>query len=373
MSDYIYGQTLIQHLEEWAPKKLAFDGDRIGCQIGTLEKPIRKVMVTLDVLESVVDEAIKKEVDLIISHHAVIYRSLKNVRSDVGQGRIVTKCIKHDIAVYNMHTNFDVATGGMNDLLADAIGLTDTQILQSTYSDPLVKLVIYVPESHADQLRRVLGDSGAGNIGNYSHCTFSTPGIGRFLPGDTTEPFIGTKGKLEHVQEERIETVIPQSSVNQVITRMLKAHPYEEVAYDLFLLQNQGEEFGVGKVGELPHSMTLEELALDVKRVLHLDGVRITGAPSSQIHKAAVLGGAGSDLIPFAKFRGADVLLTGDIDHHAAQDAMLHGLCLIDIGHHAEKIMIPAVSEFIEATLENLKTRTTVIPSETDTNPFKYL
>ena len=373
MKELIHGQTLIQVLEEWAPKHLAFDGDRIGCQIGTLNKKVKKVMITLDVLENVVDEAIEKNVDLIISHHAVIYQPLKKVLSDEGQGKIVSKCVKHDIAVYVAHTNFDIAKGGMSDLLAEVFKLSHTEVLQTTYLEPLKKLAVYVPETHAEDLRQSLGSAGAGAIGHYSHCTFSASGEGRFLPGEGTKPYIGRKDQLESVPEVKVETIVPEHLLRKVISRMKKAHPYEEPAYDIYPVENDGEAYGIGRIGKLPASSTLEALGYEAKRMLDLDGVRITGERGKQVKTVAVSGGDGSSLVPLAKYRGADVLITGDIDYHTAHEAVLHDLCLIDVGHHAEKIMMPAVRHKLERYLKTAGYQTEVICSQSNTNPFDFL
>lgn len=211
MSKVPNGYEIIQLFERFAPKHLAMEGDPIGLQIGTLNKPIHTVMIALDVLEEVVDEAIEKNVDLIIAHHPPLYRPLKQIVTDQAQGRIVEKCMKHDITVYAAHTNLDIAQGGVNDWLAEALGLQEVDVLVPTYEEALKKLVVYVPETHAAAVREAIGSAGAGHIGNYSHCTFNSRGIGTFLPQEGANPFIGEKGTLEQVEEVRIETIFPAS------------------------------------------------------------------------------------------------------------------------------------------------------------------
>lgn len=368
----VNGQKVIQLFEQFSPKALAMEGDKIGLQVGSLNKTVRRVMVALDVLEEVVDEAIQKEVDLIIAHHPPIFRPLKNVTDHHASGRLITKLIKHDIAVYAAHTNLDVAKGGVNDLLAEALGLKDTEVLVPTYEDPLIKLAVYVPEEDADKVRAALGNAGAGAIGDYSHCSFSANGTGRFLPGDSTNPHIGEQGRLEAVREMRIETVFPRSLEKKVLSAMIKAHPYEEVAYDLYPLENKGEELGLGRIGKVEET-TLKEFAQHVKKVLDVPTVRVVGDLESKVKKVAVLGGDGNKYFSQAKFRGADVYITGDIYYHTAHDAMMAGLHMIDPGHNVEKVMKLGVAKKMEQMAKEMGFEVEFIASETNTEPFVFI
>lgn len=367
------GQEVIQAFERFAPKSLAMEGDKIGLQIGTLSKPIKKIMITLDVLEEVVDEAIREQVDLIIAHHPVIYNPLKTVITDSPAGRIVAKCLKNEIAVYAAHTNLDVAQGGVNDLLAEALGLEKTEVLAPTYEDRLKKLAVYVPEDHAEHLRTILGQAGAGSIGNYSYCTFNSSGTGTFLPQDGANPFIGEKGKLEHVDEVKIESIFPASIQNKVISALLKAHPYEEPAYDIYPLDNIGEALGLGRIGYLKDDMTLKEFAEYVKTALDVKGVRVVGNLDSRVKKVAVLGGDGNKFWSKAKFKGADVYVTGDIYYHVAHDAMMEGLNMVDPGHNVEKVMKQGVKCYLQNFLAEKKYDTTIITSQIHTDPFQFM
>ncbi|HHY72986.1 MAG TPA: Nif3-like dinuclear metal center hexameric protein [Bacillus bacterium] len=367
------GQEVIQVFETFAPKSLAMEGDKIGLQIGTLNKPIKKIMVTLDVLENVVEEAIDEQVDLIIAHHPVIYNPLKTVITDSPAGRIVAKCLKHDIAVYAAHTNLDVANGGVNDLLAEALGLENIELLVPTYEDRLKKLAVYVPEDQADELRNALGKAGAGNIGNYSHCTFNSVGTGTFLPNDGANPFIGEQGRLEHVAEIKMESIFPASIQNKVVSALLKAHPYEEPAYDIYPLDNKGQSLGLGRIGYLNKEMTLKEFAEYVKVALDVEGVRVVGDLHSKVRKVAVLGGDGNKFWSRAKFKGADVYVTGDIYYHVAHDAMMEGLNMVDPGHNVEKVMKQGVERYLQAFIAEKKYDTKIITSQIHTDPFRFL
>ncbi|MFB3160566.1 Nif3-like dinuclear metal center hexameric protein [Neobacillus sp. 179-J 1A1 HS] len=366
------GHEIIQLFEQFSPKALAMVDDKIGLQIGRLNKKIDKIMIALDVLEEVIDEAIERNVQLIIAHHPPIFRPLKNVLTDTVQGRMIEKLLKHDIAVYAAHTNLDVATGGVNDLLANALGLENPEVLVPTYETKLKKLVVFTPVSHADEIRKVLGAIGAGFIGNYSHCSFSTDGTGRFLPGDNTNPYIGQQGHLEAVEEVRIETIVPEHLVKRAISAMIKAHPYEEVAYDVYPVENKGEILGLGRIGTIKE-MTLAEFAERVKQAFEVDKVRVVGDLSSRVKKVAVLGGDGNKYFMSAKFKGADVYITGDIYYHTAHDAMMQGLNMIDPGHNVEKIMKKGLTSILSKMCKESGYEVEIFPSEINTDPFTFV
>ncbi|MDP5273109.1 Nif3-like dinuclear metal center hexameric protein [Chengkuizengella axinellae] len=367
------GQTIIQLLEQWTPKYYAVPDDKIGLQLGTLNKKIDNVMVTLDVTEQVVDEAIENDVGLIIAHHPIIFRPLKHIRTDFSAGRIYEKCIKHDIAVYIAHTNLDVAEGGINDMMANALGLKDLSPLEEVHTEKLNKLVVFVPEEAHNNVLKSIFAAGAGWIGDYSHCSFNIKGEGTFLPHVDTDPYIGEQGKLTKVNEIRIETIVPQSIQRKVIQAMLKAHPYEEVAYDLYPMDLKGKSFGLGRVGRLPRIKTLEELSELVKLNYDVTMVKTVGILNKPIHKVAVLGGSGSRYVQQAKYAGADVLITGDIDFHTAQDALADGMSIIDPGHHAEKIMIKHVAGYLQKEFDSKNIGTNVLESNINTDPFTFL
>ncbi|MBI0576374.1 Nif3-like dinuclear metal center hexameric protein [Neobacillus cucumis] len=366
------GHEIIQLFERFSPKGLAMEGDKIGLQIGRLNKKIDRIMIALDVLEEVIDEAIEKNVQLIIAHHPPIFRPLKNLLTDTTQGRMIEKLLKHDIAVYAAHTNLDVAKGGVNDLLAAALGLENSKVLVPTYETPLKKIVVFVPKSHEEQVRKALGNAGAGFIGNYSHCSFTTDGTGRFLPGEDTKPYLGVPGQLEEALEVRIETIIPEHLLKKAISGMIKAHPYEEVAYDVYPVENTGEVLGLGRIGTV-QEMTLKEFTEKVKNALEVDQVRVVGDITAKIKKVAVLGGDGNKYFTQAKFSGADVYVTGDIYYHTAHDAMMLGLNMIDPGHNVEKVMKKGVTAVLQKMCEESGYQVEIFPSEINTDPFTFV
>ncbi|XEC96833.1 Nif3-like dinuclear metal center hexameric protein [Paenibacillus tarimensis] len=370
---FAHGQTVIQMMEQLAPKQYATEGDKIGLQLGTLQKNVKKVLVALDVTDQVVEEAIAEQADLIIAHHAIIYRPLAKLDVSTPAGKLYEKLIKHDIAVYIAHTNLDVADGGINDWMAELLGLEGREYLEDIYTDKLYKLVVYVPKAHHDNVLEAIWRAGAGEIGGYSRCSFNVEGTGTFMPGEGTDPYIGKQAKLERVEEIRVETVVPSGIHRRVVQAMIKAHPYEEVAYDLYPMDLKGRSFGLGRVGKLPRAVTLQELAKQVKNAFDVPVVRIVGDEERIVQKIAVLGGSGAKYIRHALFTGADVLITGDIDYHTAHDALAAGLSIIDPGHNVEKIMKPKVAAWLMKALKDRNYATEVIASGVPTEPFRFV
>ncbi|WP_322972500.1 Nif3-like dinuclear metal center hexameric protein [Pseudalkalibacillus salsuginis] len=370
---HAHAQEIIQRMEQLAPKWLAMEGDPIGLQVGSLKKRVKKVMVTLDVIEPVIDEAIREEVDLIISHHPLIYMPLRKINPDTSHGRTIQKLLKHDITLYAAHTNLDVAEGGVNDLLAHIIGIGDTEVLVETAEDQLKKLIVFVPGTHAEAVRDALGNAGSGFIGNYSHCTFNTPGTGTFIPHEGTNPHIGEQGKIEFVDEIKVETIYPASIEKEVIAALRESHPYEEVAYDLLTLENPGKPLGVGRIGKLQGEMTVGDLAEQLKKTFKLGGVRVVGDLQKPVKKIAVSGGEGNDFIRKAKLKGADVFITGDIKYHYAHDAWMEGMAIIDPGHNIEKVMIDGVADILEGWLDEKNLETKVYRCKEKTDPFQFI
>ncbi|KIL41715.1 hypothetical protein SD70_04900 [Gordoniibacillus kamchatkensis] len=368
------GQTVIQLFEEWVPKHItAMPDDKIGLQLGSLQKEISGVLTALDVTEAVVEEAIRIGANLIIAHHAIIFRPLAHLQTDTPAGRLYEKLIKHDIAVYIAHTNLDVAFGGVNDMLAAALGIEVSGHLEDVHTEKLKKLVVFVPESHHEQVLTALFRAGAGWIGNYSHCSFNIAGTGTFLPQEGTNPFVGEPGKLEKVQEVRVETVVPESAERRVVQAMLKAHPYEEVAYDLYPIDLKGRTMGIGRIGKLAEATTLEQFAGHVKTALDVPAVRVVGDLRRDVRKVAVLGGSGGRYVRHAQFAGADVLVTGDIDYHTAHDAVAAGMAIVDAGHNIEKVMKQGVADVLRAKLQERGYTTPVEASTVSTEVFHFL
>ncbi|KAB7670058.1 Nif3-like dinuclear metal center hexameric protein [Bacillus sp. B1-b2] len=368
----INGYEIISLFEQFSPKALAMEGDKIGLQVGDLSRPVENVMIALDVLDEVVEEAIRLKVNLIIAHHPPIFRALQKVTMDNPTGRLMHKLIKHEISVYAAHTNLDVAKGGVNDLLSEALGLQNAEVLIPTYEDKLKKLVVYVPEEHAIAVKKAIGDAGAGAIGNYSHCAFSTDGIGEFNPREGAKPYIGSINQVEQVKEVRVESVIPSSLEKKILKAMFNAHPYEEVAYDVYDLSIKGEELGLGRIGKIEET-TLGDFANHVKQVLDVDRVRVVGNLDAKVKKVAVLGGDGNKYYSHAKMKGADVYVTGDMYYHVAHDAQAVGLNIIDPGHNVEKVMKKGVAKLLTQKCLEKGYQVNIFPSTIHTDPFTFI
>lgn len=274
---------IFRTMEVWAPKYLAYDWDNVGLQIGSAQQSVNRVMIALDVLESTVDEAIENNVDLIIAHHPLLFKPLKQLDTDSPKGRVIRKLLAHDITVYAAHTNLDAANGGVNDMLCDLLSIDNREILVENYTEKLVKIAVFVPETHADNVREAMSQQGAGHIGDYSHCTFQSAGQGTFKPLEGTDPYIGSQGSLEFVDEVKLETIIPEKDLPSVVEAMIAAHPYEEAAYDLYPVENSGTSYGLGRMGTLNESLTLAELCERVKRTFDIPNVRVTGDLSAPV------------------------------------------------------------------------------------------
>lgn len=370
----VNGNVIIQLFESWSPKKYAcMPNDPIGLALGTLNKEVRNVLVTLDVTDAVVDEAIANNCELIIAHHPPIFMKLSNLRTDNPQGKLYEKILKNDIAVYAAHTNLDVAPGGVNDLLADALQLQNRRVLDETYAESLMKLAVFIDVDNADMLRQALVKAGAGEIGDYDSCSFSTEGTGRFRAREGADPYIGEVGKVEEVREEKIEVVFSSALKNRVLKAMLNAHPYEEPAYDLFEMAVDTNKQGLGRIGTLAEPMSLKDFAEFVKVQLDVPALRVVGPLDAVVRKVAVIGGDGNKYVRTAQFAGADVFVTGDIGFHIAQDAEVNGLNIVDPGHHVEKVMISGVARKMTELCAAKKLAVQFIESKVNTEPFKFL
>jgi dinuclear metal center YbgI/SA1388 family protein len=341
-------QVIMDAMDKLAPRSLAENWDNVGLLVGSPAQTVNKILISLDVTKAVVEQAVKDDVDLIITHHPVIFKSISAIRTDLPQGQILSGLLKANIGVYASHTNLDIVSGGVNDALAATLQLCDVEPLAISSTENLCKLVVFVPETHMKIVGEAIMTAGAGHIGNYSHCSFTTNGIGTFLPLEGSNPFVGNTGKLECVKESRLETIMPEKVSKSVIKAMLKVHPYEEAAYDIYQLINSGKKLGLGRIGKLATPMLLADFARQVKTALGIQSVNVVGACDTLVKKVAVCGGAGASLLHKAAFAGADVLITGDVKYHEGQDAVAVGMAMIDAGHFAtEQPVLSHVEKYL--------------------------
>ncbi|RQD76231.1 MAG: Nif3-like dinuclear metal center hexameric protein, partial [Candidatus Syntrophonatronum acetioxidans] len=284
---------------------------------------------------------------------------------------LICDTVKKDITVYSPHTNLDIAEEGVNKRLADLLRLEKQRVLKPTYREKIYKIVVFIPEGYEDKVKKAMTEKGAGWFGNYSHCTFSLEGRGAFKPLEGTDPFRGEKGMVKEVSEVRLETAVTEGKKEEVIESMLKAHPYAEVAYDLYPLENRWKTFGLGITGSLPQEKNLGELVKDLKERLGIDRVKVVGAGTSTVKKVALCGGSGGDLVEKAASEGADLFITGDLKYHQAQEARGLGLSVIDAGHDSlEKVIVPYLVEFLKDRLKESNFQNRVILSEVNTSPW---
>jgi len=360
---------IVRYMEELAPANLAEDYDNVGLLIGNRGTKVNRILVCLEVSSKVVDEAVEKNVDLIVSHHPVIFKGLKRINGDDFKGSIIYKLIKNDIGVYSAHTNLDVAHGGVNNHLSSLLGLTKISNLTGYKSEKLFKIVVFVPVESIDSVRDSMSRAGAGWIGNYSDCSFMTKGIGTFMPLEGTNPYIGTRDKLEKVDEYRLETVVSKDNLQKVIEAMNNAHPYEEVAYDVYPLELNGKEYGMGNVGMLDEPRTLKNFISLVKEKLSVKTVRLIGSIDREIKKVAVFCGSFDNRVARAAKLQADVLVTGDVKYHDAMDMVEMGMCVIDAGHfNTERVIVPRLVQLLSNRFADLE----VMENYVEEDPFKY-
>jgi len=360
-----------QIMEQWAPRWTAWERDNVGLQIGDRTRRIKRVLVSLDVTPEVVDEAIRRKAEMIVAHHPILFRPLSAVLSSDFTGSMILALAKNDIAVYAAHTNLDAAPGGVSFALAESLKLTNVRLL-APLKDLYTKIAVFVPSAHVAAVMNAMAQAGAGEIGDYSMCSFQINGRGTFQGAETTNPYAGRPGTLEEVEEVRLEMILPRFQAPSVIEAMQEAHPYEEVAYDLYPLNNESPQYGMGAIGELAAPLTLESFLRSVKKALGCEGLRYAGNPRKIVRTVAVCGGSGSQLIQHALGARVDVFVTADIKYHAFQEADGR-MALVDAGHwETEQVVLPAIAERLRRNAPKGKEGISVLITNQRTNPIHY-
>ena len=354
-------------LENLAPLRLQESYDNAGLILGDQGTEITGALITLDVTENVVDEAIQKKCGLIVAHHPIVFSGLKKITGKNYVERTLLKAIKNDIAIYAAHTNLDSIASGVNGKICEKLGLKNCRILQPS-EGMLKKLVTFIPVDHAEKVREAVFAAGAGNIGNYDSCSFNVHGQGTFRGDDSTTPFVGEKGKQHYENEIRFETIFPAYLHGRVISALLNAHPYEEVAYDIYPLDNKFDQIGMGMVGTLSKEKDEKEFLQQLKDIFGPGVVRHTRLLNKKVSKVAVCGGAGSFLLSRAITVGADFFVTGDFKYHQFFDAD-NKIVIADIGHFESEQFTKEL--FYELLTKNFP-KFAVHLSEVNTNPVFY-
>ncbi len=360
-------KEITQYLEIIAPLALQESYDNSGLLVGNKDTEVTKVLISLDCIEDVVQEAIDKGCNLIISHHPIIFSGLKRLNGNNYIERTVIKAIQNNIALYAIHTNLDnVLYNGVNQKIAQKLGLENTKIL-SPKGEILYKLVTFCPLAQAPQVREAIFAAGAGEIGNYDECSFNAQGLGTFRGNEGADPFVGKVGKQHQEEEVRIETVFPAYLQSAVISALLQAHPYEEIAYDIYALKNKHPQTGAGIIGKLNQALTTDDFLALLKSELKAEGIRYTPI-NKKIQKVAVCGGSGSFVLRDAIAQNADALVTADFKYHQFFDAESK-LMIADVGHYeSEQYTIELLAEILNKKFSTFA----VLFSQVNTNPIKY-
>jgi len=355
-------------IEAFAPLAYQESYDNSGLIVGSKNDEVTGVLISLDCVEEIIDEAIAKNCNMIIAHHPIVFSGLKKFNGTNYIERTVIKAIKNNIVIYAAHTNLDNVKNGVSFKIAEKIGLKNCEILQPK-KRLLSKVVTYCPKNLADKVRTAMFNAGAGSVGDYSECSFNVDGVGTFKAGENTNPAVGKIGELHRENESRIETVVPSHLVNRVITSLKSAHPYEEVAYDVFELQNRYQNVGSGVIGELENEE--DELAF-LKRLkidLNTACIRHTNLLDKKVKRVAICGGSGSFLLNNAIAKQADVFITGDFKYHQFFDSE-NKIIIADVGHYeSEQYTSELIYEILNENFPNFAVSLT----EKNTNPVNYL
>lgn len=353
---------IFKYLESWAPAEIAWQKDNVGLQVGSGNRKLKNIILCLEVDMKVIEQAIKKKCNLIISHHPLLFHPLKKI--DVGQDKnsiLIEKLIKNNITLFSSHTNLDFTKNGVSFELAKTLKLQNIKFLNNLPSNQF-KLSVFVPEKSLQAVSEAIFNTGGGSIGEYSCCSFRTKGEGTFMGSEKSNPAAGEKGKNEKVEEIKLEILVDHWNLKNVIPAMLKAHPYEEPAYDIYPLSNYSTNAGAGAIGELKNSMEKEKFLNHVSSLLKARYLRFTEGRKDKIKKVAVCGGSGSDLLHAAIKEKADAFITADIKYHTFHEAAGE-ILLIDAGHYQTEIH--SLNE-VERKLKYF------IGKKTDTKVFKY-
>ena len=354
-------------IEDFAPLAFQESYDNAGLLIGEPDRETKKALITLDVTEEVIEEAISENCDLVIAHHPIIFNGIKKLNAENPVERIIRTCIKKDISVYAAHTNLDNVGNGVNKLICEKIGLKDTSVLQPK-TGLLRKLVTFCPADHANKVRDAIFEAGAGFIGNYDCCSFNTAGRGSFRALEGTNPFVGEKNNLHFEDEIRIESIYPEYKESMILDALLTTHPYEEVAYDIYPLGNMYFKIGSGMVGMLQKDENFSDFLSRIKKIFGSNCIRHTKAVRNKIRKVAVCGGSGIFLLQNAIHAGADIFITADVKYHDFFET--NGKIIIaDVGHFESEQF---TRELLINIIKNKFPIFAVQISKINTNPIFY-
>jgi len=365
-------QSIIAALDAWAPPGSAQSYDNVGLQVGDRQQVVQKALIALDMTPAVLDEATAVGAQLIITHHPLLFQPLKALTTDSYVSNLALKLAEAGIALYSIHTNLDAAPGGVSFALAETLGLTEVQFMQGM-PEATKKLVVFVPRDHARAVHKAMAAAGAGTIGDYEACAFEAEGTGYFKPGAGADPFIGEAGSaLESAQEVRLEMEVPRWHLSAVRKAMVEAHPYEEVAHDIYAVEQPTATAGLGAVGVLEEPMPLLDFLQQVSTRLEANSLRYAGTPEATVQRVAVCGGAGAGFVQQALATGADAYVTSDVKYHDYFNVLANDgtpqMAFIDAGHYeTEALTEHLLTRYLSDRLDDVS----FLPTETKTGPMR--
>lgn len=344
---------VVAAMEKISPSSLAQDWDNVGLHVGSMAWPVRKIWVALDPTAALVQKACAQKVDLVVTHHPLVFKPLITIDPESPVGKTIDIALNNRIGVFCAHTNLDSAVGGINDMLADKLGITATHVLEPAPSHSY-RLVTFVPEDHVERVADALFASGGGRSPRYSHVSFRAPGIGTFKSSEEAAPFIGQPGENTRATEYRLEVLVEKHNLAEVERALLSTHPYEEVVYDIFALSNERCNAGLGRIGQVDQELSLEAFAVKVKQILGLEAVRIVGDRHQPIRKVALCSGSGKGLVQSFLTSDAQVFVSGDFGYHDGRIVEAYGRSLVDIGHFAsEYVMVEGLAKQLGKVLDD--------------------
>jgi dinuclear metal center YbgI/SA1388 family protein len=355
--------------EAWAPQWTAWERDTVGIQVGRRSQRVSRVLVALDITPAIIDEAIARKIDVIVTHHPLMFRPLSSLSDANPVGTMALVLAEKRIALFSAHTNLDSAVDGVSFMLARALGVTKPRFLAPS-TDMLAKIAVFVPAKDVDMVSAAMAERGAGVIGEYESCSFRAEGKGTFRGSAQSAPTVGKPLRLEEVPEVKLEMIVPRARVDAVVTALKSVHPYEEVAYDVFALENSSPNFGMGAIGDLTKPVSLRAFLTMARTSLGAASLKHTGSLNQRVHRIAVCGGSGSELLEDAIRGKADVFVTADVRYHGFQAAHKR-IVMVDAGHYeTEQVVLPAIARRLESFAKSEDEKIVVTVTKQSTNPI---
>jgi dinuclear metal center YbgI/SA1388 family protein len=358
---------IINELEAWAPPQVAWEKDNVGLQVGDSTLDVQGILIALELTTEVLHEAVQRNCNFLITHHPFIFHPLRDITADTPQGSLLMNLIRSGINLYTAHTNLDFSRNGVSFILAEKLGLTQLRFLHRE-GISMKKIAVFVPPDHVENVTGAMAQAGAGLLGNYEYCSFRLRGTGTYKPLDGAQPYAGSVGILEQAEEVRLEMVVPSWRLSPVIKAMVAAHPYEEVAYDVYPTESLNPNFGAGVFGYYEAPIGTDDFLSRIKSNLNIPSIRWTPGKSESVHIVAVCGGSGSDLLHTAIRCGADAFVTADVKYHTFHDAR-GKILLVDAGHYETELgILESIQTYLRNKFPDIKINVTGV----NTNPIQY-